>query len=144
MSRSIRRKETTPSILYDYSNLPQAVIDTFYACNFVTEAFGDDHTDSIGGPGTAAQNRKLKLKNTISLAIQKIVNREKLCPKEMKKLITAMDQNTATIAHEPRNRESRESNPCPAITEDGSPVNENIKKAGTSQPVRDQGSHLHR
>ncbi|VDP08131.1 unnamed protein product [Heligmosomoides polygyrus] len=44
------------SLLYGDNNLHQAVIETFYACNRVTEMLGDDHTDTIGGPGTAAQN----------------------------------------------------------------------------------------
>ncbi|VDO19618.1 unnamed protein product [Heligmosomoides polygyrus] len=44
------------SLLYGDNNLHQAVIETFYACYRLTETFEDDHTDTIGGPGTAAQN----------------------------------------------------------------------------------------
>ncbi|VDO84774.1 unnamed protein product [Heligmosomoides polygyrus] len=52
----ISGEEMASSLLYGDNNLHQAVIETFYACNRVTETLGDDHTDTTGGPGTAAQN----------------------------------------------------------------------------------------
>ncbi|VDP17536.1 unnamed protein product [Heligmosomoides polygyrus] len=39
----------------DY-DLHDAVTETFHVCNRISEAFGDDHTNIAGGPGTAAQN----------------------------------------------------------------------------------------
>ncbi|VDP08949.1 unnamed protein product [Heligmosomoides polygyrus] len=45
----------TSSLLYD-NNLHQAVIETFHACNRVTETEEDDHTDTTGGPVTVTQN----------------------------------------------------------------------------------------
>ncbi|VDP08908.1 unnamed protein product [Heligmosomoides polygyrus] len=50
--RSICRKEMTSSLFYGDNNLHQTVIETFYAFYRVTTTFGDDHTDTIGGPGT--------------------------------------------------------------------------------------------
>ncbi|VDO71604.1 unnamed protein product [Heligmosomoides polygyrus] len=44
------------SLLCGDNNLHQAVNETFYACNRVTETFGDDHTDITGGPRVFAQN----------------------------------------------------------------------------------------
>ncbi|VDO83074.1 unnamed protein product [Heligmosomoides polygyrus] len=40
----------TSSLFYGDHNLHQAVIETFYACNRVTETLGDDHTDTTGPP----------------------------------------------------------------------------------------------
>ncbi|VDO79461.1 unnamed protein product [Heligmosomoides polygyrus] len=46
----------TSALFYGDHDLHQGVIETFYACNRVTETLGDDHTNTIGGPGTAAQS----------------------------------------------------------------------------------------
>ncbi|VDP06351.1 unnamed protein product [Heligmosomoides polygyrus] len=56
------------SLLYGVSNLHQAIIETFNACNRVTETFVDDHTDTTGDPGTAAQNGLEATANIIRLA----------------------------------------------------------------------------
>ncbi|VDP19031.1 unnamed protein product [Heligmosomoides polygyrus] len=46
----------TSSLFHGDNNLHQAVIETFYTCNRVTETLGDDYIDTTAGPGTAAQN----------------------------------------------------------------------------------------
>lgn len=40
----------TPLLFYGENDLHLVVIETFYACDHVTETFGDDHKDITGYP----------------------------------------------------------------------------------------------
>ncbi|VDP63932.1 unnamed protein product [Heligmosomoides polygyrus] len=54
--RSVCGEEMIHTLFSSNNDLHQAVTETFHACNRISETFGDDHTNTAGSPGTAAQN----------------------------------------------------------------------------------------
>ncbi|VDO76785.1 unnamed protein product [Heligmosomoides polygyrus] len=51
--RSIRREEVIESLLRGDNDLHQPIAIAFDAYNRVTKSFGDDYSDTTGGPGTS-------------------------------------------------------------------------------------------
>ncbi|VDO90614.1 unnamed protein product [Heligmosomoides polygyrus] len=51
--RSIRREEVIESLLSGNNDLHQSIVKAFDAYNRVTKSFGDDDSNSTGGPGTS-------------------------------------------------------------------------------------------
>ncbi|VDP06864.1 unnamed protein product [Heligmosomoides polygyrus] len=48
--RSIRREEVIESLLRDDNDLHQSIVKALNAYNRVTKSFGDDYSDTTGGP----------------------------------------------------------------------------------------------
>ncbi|VDP46014.1 unnamed protein product [Heligmosomoides polygyrus] len=50
--RSVRREEMIHLLFSSNNNLHQMITETIHDCNRISETFGDDHTNTAGGPGT--------------------------------------------------------------------------------------------
>ncbi|VDP28378.1 unnamed protein product [Heligmosomoides polygyrus] len=50
---SIRREEVIESLLRGDNDLHEPIVIAFNAYNRVTKSFGDDYSDTTGGPGTS-------------------------------------------------------------------------------------------
>ncbi|VDP62784.1 unnamed protein product [Heligmosomoides polygyrus] len=54
--RSIRREEVIESLLSGDNDLHQSIVKALNAYNRVTKSFGDDDSNSTGGPETSTRN----------------------------------------------------------------------------------------